>query len=308
MFIVLIILLSLLILSLRLVYTGVTVAVRAVNLRNRRLKRSKNNMAVTGIVAGTSLALARSAVRVFIVALEIIRGMLAMLASALLIIDIVVFVIIIFGAAGAYTLYFSEDAGVSSDYVAGTDNSKKESSVSSADLNSITDDAAREYLGKLMDTWGNDVTDERAEVILRGATRIGHSRYSQSYAEGRGGDSDDQEVFDCSSFVGWSFYKCGHEDVSYMSTTASFTGSPALFEQISIDELVPGDVGLMNSSQALYNANHVGIYVGDDNGVKMFMHCSSGSQDSPHPVSTGVRIGSYSSFTVFYRYTGWEED
>lgn len=259
-------------------------------------------------IRNTALVLGEGTLNLLLLTLKAVRAALISVGSGIILIDLVVFLVLMLATAGAYTLYFSENTSSNSNYVQGSDekNDSNSSGNIKVDTSGIREDVAK-YLEKLKQGWDSKVTQERVNVIMKGATRIGKSTYSQDYNLGRGSTSDEARVFDCSSFVGWSFYKAGFEDVSCSSTTATFTTYSDRFVQISIDELIPGDLGLNNSSAAGGNANHVGIYVGDVDGTKMFMHCSSSQITNPFPVNNGARISTYPKFQVFYRYVGFKE-
>lgn len=162
---------------------------------------------------------------------------------------------------------------------------------------------AREQLAMLQDSWP-DMDSRRAAVIAKGATRIGRTAYSMWGEDTRSG-VDKPRTLDCSSFVAWSFQKAGFADVPYTSTTGTYVSS-ANFVQIPATELVPGDIGLKNMIPA-GGENHVGIYAGKDkNGTQMWLHCTSVLTPGSS-VASGPRIGYYTNFRVFYRYTGFME-
>lgn len=162
---------------------------------------------------------------------------------------------------------------------------------------------AREQLTMLREGWP-DMDSRRADVIAKGATRIGKTSYSMWGEDTRSG-VDEPRTLDCSSFVAWSFQKAGFTDVPYTSTTGTYISS-ANFVRISASELVPGDIGLKNTVPA-GGENHVGIYVGKDrNGTQMWLHCTSVLMPGSSVIS-GPRIGYYTNFRIFYRYTGFME-
>lgn len=307
MFIILIILISGLIFALRLLQTGVHIANNIASVDKRlNYKGSSKVKKVLMSIRNASLVIGEGTLHILLLTLRAVRAALISVGSGIILIDVVVFLVIMLASAGAYTLYFSENTSSASNYVQG-EGSKNDSNSSSnvkVDTSGIRDDVAM-YLEKLKQGWDSKVTQERVDIIMKGATRIGKSTYARG-GVGRGGSSDDTTIFDCSSFVGWAYYMCGHKDVSPESTTATFTTHSDRFRQISVDDLIPGDLGLNNPTANLGNANHVGIYVGDDNGTKMFMHSTSSQITEPCPVNDGVRISTHPNFKVFYRYVGFD--
>lgn len=93
-----------------------------------------------------------------------------------------------------------------------------------------------------------------------------------------------QNGLDCSGFVQWVYRTSGFsEDIwKMLSSTSQILQS---CETISKDELLPGDIGLLNYGDSV---NHCGIYLGDDT----YIHCSSGKKT--------VTISKF-PFTVFKR-------
>lgn len=333
MFILLIILVTILIFALRLTLIGTELAGRVALREVKRAKKKENDrirkleganknpkkvmsgkktaLSAVGTAVATTKSVAKSGIRLMIFALQWLRGSLLVMAMVFAFYDILIFAIITAGAGGAYVLFYEDSAnGKSLVAEKSSTSGENDATVDINNLNwdSIPDKEARELLKDVASRWGDEVTDKRAKLIILGATRIGHSTYSQSYADGRGGTADNQSVFDCSSFVGWCYYKMGYTKVSASSTTASFIdGSETSnqFEDTTADKLIPGDMCLWHNTLALYNANHAGIYIGKDkDGQMLFMHCSSSTQSSPHHVSNGVRFSHY-SWEVFRRFKNW---
>lgn len=93
-----------------------------------------------------------------------------------------------------------------------------------------------------------------------------------------------QNGLDCSGFVQWVYRTTGfNEDIwKSLLSTADILKS---CETISRDELLPGDIGLLNYGDTI---NHCGIYLGNDK----YVHCSSGKKT--------VTISNF-PFTVFKR-------
>lgn len=332
MLILLIILISILIFALRLTLIGTEIAGKVVimelkrskrvnkkkrrkgKITRRRFKRKESAIRAKQAVARVTKRVVTEVLRLFVTALRWIRTTLISALSAVLVVDIILLFVIVGGAGYAYLEYYQDEAGDSYSTENKQENSSGSVDINKLDWNSITDSSAREVLQTLSKTWGSEVTEERAKMIMLGATRIGISHYSQEQSDGRGGDSDDQRVFDCSSFVGWTYNKSGHSDIPTYTTTSSYLVASEdygyvgqYFDRVTADQLIPGDVALMNDSLDGGNANHAGIYVGKNaDGELMFMHCTSRTQEEPHYVTDGVRIGRYPSFTIFFRYKNWK--
>ena len=150
----------------------------------------------------------------------------------------------------------------------------------------------------------NDLSEEVYNVISKGASLIGKVNYSM---EKRQGDGREKPTYlDCSSFVAWSFHKCGYSGVPYSSTTATFIESEQ-FKTIDAGDLRPGDIGLINSTAPTGGANHVGIYCGKlKNGTKVWLHCTSSSGTSLTGNTSGPMFGAYTGFGYFRRFKKFE--
>lgn len=82
-------------------------------------------------------------------------------------------------------------------------------------------------------------------------------------------ESGEQKGLDCSGYVQWVYMTAGYDpDITeaMLSTTTIIQN----FEDITENQLEPGDFGLLNYGEV---TNHVGIYIGDG----YFIHCSSGA-------------------------------
>ena len=115
-------------------------------------------------------------------------------------------------------------------------------------------------------------------MIEKGASLIGTVKYSMEKRQSDGRDKP--EFLDCSAFSAWAFHKAGVTSVPYGSTTATFIGSKK-FQDISADQLQPGDIGLKSKTGGTGGANHVGIYCGKmKDGRVVWLHCTSSSGSS----------------------------
>lgn len=279
-------------------------------ITRRRFKRKESAIRAKQAIARATKRVVAEVLRLFMVSLRWIRTALISALSVVLVVDIILLFVIVGGAGYAYLEYYQDEAGDSYSTESKSANSSGSVDINKLDWNSITDSGARDVLQALSKTWGSEVTEERAKMIMLGATRIGISHYSMNHNEGRGGDSDDQRVFDCSSFVGWTFNKSGHSEIPTDTLTSSYVATDDVgqyFDRVTADQLIPGDVALNNDSLEIYGANHAGIYVGKNaDGEMLFMHCSSSTQTDPHYVTDGVRVGKHPSFSVFFRYNNWK--
>lgn len=279
-------------------------------ITRRRFKRKESAIRAKQAVARITKRVVTEVLRLFVTALRWIRTTLISALSAVFVVDIILLFVIVGGAGYAYLEYYQDEAGDSYSTESKSANSSGSVDINKLDWNSITDSGAREVLQTLSKSWGSEVTEERAKMIMLGATRIGISHYSMEHEDGRGGDSDDQRVFDCSSFVGWTYNKSGHSEIPVDTLTSSYVATDDVgqyFDRITADQLIPGDVALNNDSLDIYGANHAGIYVGKNaDGEMLFMHCTSSTQTDPHYVTDGVRVGKHPSFSVFFRYKNWK--
>lgn len=129
---------------------------------------------------------------------------------------------------------------------------------------------------------------------------------------------------DCSGFVQWAAWNAtGEKDMSLSSTLAIASH----YTEIPETELKPGDIGMIFNEGTYYttpfgskyyqyeqaieeltnmgitrevaiqqvktHTNHVGIYIGEENGQKIFIHCIGEGEG-------GVIMGAFDQFTHFY--------
>lgn len=86
------------------------------------------------------------------------------------------------------------------------------------------------------------------------------------------GSDGKQKGLDCSGFIQWCFMTSGY-DSSIYNKLLSTSSILANTETITIEELEPGDMGLLHNGNN-DKINHVGIYLGDGK----WIHCSSGNK------------------------------
>lgn len=85
------------------------------------------------------------------------------------------------------------------------------------------------------------------------------------------GNSGQQKGLDCSGFVQWVFMTAGYsrDFTDGLISTSRIRQNPYL-QEITEDELQPGDIGLKNNTDS--DINHTGIYLGNG----LWVYCSSG--------------------------------
>lgn len=180
---------------------------------------------------------------------------------------------------------------------------KWDGAAGSVSTEEVTNQETRSRLEEVSASWPGDLEEGRKNIIVKGCTLAGYTTYDMYGADTRSG-VDFPRTLDCSSFTAWCFQKCGYTDVPYWSTTGTFLSS-SNFYQINRTELKPGDIGLINWVGE-GGSNHVGIYVGcDSTGTPMWLHCTSHTC-AGSGIVTGPRISYYSSFSLFFRYRGFD--
>ena len=154
------------------------------------------------------------------------------------------------------------------------------------DLSNLPEDY-REIMQKCMRTWGSEVTKERRAIIQNAVLLYGvHYDMDQRNTP----SIDNPELLDCSSFVGQAYWRAGLYD---KDTATWCTGTFASnFIKIDESEIIPGDI-----AQKIWNPGgsgpheHIGIYVGEVDGTKYFIHCTR--DDYGH---NGVVVNDYYGF------------
>lgn len=126
-------------------------------------------------------------------------------------------------------------------------------------------------INSCIEGWPEDLSKGRIDV-LRNALSLAQdtdkntkTKYSMEDRL-KGYDTDKPESLDCSSSVSWSYNKAGFS-VDRNANTASYVKAEngnTNFVAIERDELIPGDIALVNKSKDGNGANHVGIYLGID--------------------------------------------
>ena len=175
------------------------------------------------------------------------------------------------------------------------------------DMGQLPDDM-KEILKKCMATWDSKVTKERREIIQQGVML-----YGVTYSMGDNGEPprnspsyENPKYLDCSSFVGQCYWRAG---VAKEGQAAAdwYTGSISnVFQElIHKEDIIPGDIGQKCWPGNPGGADHVGIYIGEVDGTKYWMHCTGGTTDGVyHAPGKGIKINSYSGFAHYARYPG----
>lgn len=123
----------------------------------------------------------------------------------------------------------------------------------------------------------NSLTGDRKIVVATALSLVGKIPYEwggKPFASGYDptwwtiGANGKQHGLDCSGFVQWTFMTAGYgKDITdHLLSTITIRHS---LEDISEDELLPGDIGLLNNTDS--SLNHTGIYLGNG----QWVHCSS---------------------------------
>jgi hypothetical protein len=123
-----------------------------------------------------------------------------------------------------------------------------------------------------------DVSDDIRYVLLAACSLQGKIPYDWGGKASKPGydttwwtyDESDgrQRGLDCSGFVQWAFMTAGYPKSATDKLISTYTMREEL-QDISADELEPGDIGLLKNDDN--GTNHCGIYLGDG----MWIHCTS---------------------------------
>lgn len=172
----------------------------------------------------------------------------------------------------------------------------------------------QQLLTEAMASWPSNLAPGRKAIIQKGLSVYGRVTYSMDYRLQPSEQAPTQ--LDCSSFVGWSYKYSGYQDVDSWWTTGEFIDK---WNNINRYELIPGDVGLLNTIGS-GGANHIGIYIGKSStGSNVWLHCTGFHKEAPlgmdrrHTLNRGVKItddagrvdGYACNWSVFRRYTGF---
>lgn len=154
-------------------------------------------------------------------------------------------------------------------------NGLKESVFLSSRHESLLDQNIKDYIENLLSD--PDLNLSRKQLIDCGASLVGLVPYEWGGKASKPGydtswwtidSTGRQKGLDCSGYVQWALMSAGYEKKVYekMISTESILKNTV---SITEDDLLPGDLGLLNNGQGI---NHVGIYLGNG----LWLHCSSG--------------------------------
>ena len=164
------------------------------------------------------------------------------------------------------------------------------------DTSNMSDNAIN-ILNEIMETWPEDMTEDRIIAIQTALTLLDKGiGYSMDYRHSK--DSNGfPRYMDCSSFVTYCLRAAG-VDIDPGAYTGTYLRSNSNFYTIERDDLMPGDVGLINGSSDGFGANHIGLFIGyDSNGNEVWAECTGSKSIT---ISTGN-----GSWSVFRRYSGF---
>lgn len=112
---------------------------------------------------------------------------------------------------------------------------------------------------------------------------------------------------DCTGFVGWTYTSAG---LPLSGSSIEMLSNNEIIE-ISESELEPGDIGLYHNYTGNHGGQHAGIYIGEQDGAKWFIHSGGYAwKDADHPLGQ-VAISALNrnydgnpmvKFKRFYRY------
>lgn len=151
--------------------------------------------------------------------------------------------------------------------------------------------------------WPKHLSKKRKKLIEAGVSLVGKTRWeSKAWSNRVYKAGKKPKSLCCSSFVSWCFYYSGVDKKIDYDCWKFLTSK--YFEQISRDELLPGDIALISKSRRINDVlhrGHVGIYVGKNKlGEDVWLHCTIIG-------TNGVTLNNDKRFTakkaVYYRYT-----
>ena len=160
--------------------------------------------------------------------------------------------------------------------------------------NLLTDDAIEQLQEAAENTTGN-----RLNILNVASTLIGRVPYQWGGKSTKSGydtswytfENGEQKGLDCSGYVQWVYRTAGYSEETWQQLLSTSMIMQTC-EQIPVDELQVGDLGILNTGET---TNHVGIYIG--NGY--YIHCNASDKT--------VSI-SKPKFTLFYRVPTVDEE
>ena len=159
-------------------------------------------------------------------------------------------------------------------------------------------DKAKTILEELERNWPDDLDPQRYIAIQTALTLLDKGiQYSQDYRHFISKKTGLPTYMDCSSYVTYCLVAAGI-DIDAGAYTGTYVNSDK-FVSINRSDLVPGDVGLLNTSTSGGNTNHIGLYLGkDDKGVGVWIEMAGGGVFVSHKDK---------GWGVYYRYTDYDD-
>ena len=187
---------------------------------------------------------------------------------------------------GEYTdIYTINSTDIASEII---ENEKNQIDINSYHLS----DSERAIVQHVMDNWPSQMQTDRLKLIDKGLSLIG---VGITYAN-----------LDCSAYVAKVFNESGF---SINATCTNEFARDSHFEQISIEELQPGDIALNDTTGGCRenSTNHVGIYLGNYDGKNIYLHSTSSRNSQYDSSGPQIRTGE-KNYKLFYRYKGFGND
>lgn len=149
-----------------------------------------------------------------------------------------------------------------------------------------------------------DLAGNRVQLIKTALSLVGNVPYQRGGKASCAGydmnwwtftDENEQMGLDSSGFIQWCLLELGADDalIDTISDVSGLADSPYLYP-VQKGELLPGDIGIINTGGEESGTVHAGIYLGNDE----WIHCS--------PEKRTVIVGEYTGFHVFRRIPGIE--
>lgn len=137
-----------------------------------------------------------------------------------------------------------------------------------------------------------NIGSERERFVNNALSLVGKISYQWGGKPTEAGNYEELTALDCSGFIDWCYWTTYGEHNENYSSTMAITNN---LEPISIDELLPGDLGTINDTgSSIGKINHVGIYLGKDSeGNMLWCHCNN--------YDNTVSIDSNYQFNYFYK-------
>ncbi len=150
---------------------------------------------------------------------------------------------------------------------------------------------AYDILTDLVEDYENLPEDKR-KIVTAAASALGQNYNWGGHPSGPGYDGYPATGLDCAGFVQWALWTAYGTNPGYLTTSSISDLIGTKFEEISEEELQPGDIGLKFRGSRVDENNHTGIYAGNGN----WIHAAG--------AESGVVNSKYKGFTIYVRYVG----